>query len=174
MDFHGAPYHSTPDWVPPACLRADFQAAIVESVSSVWWHWLIAKLLAGVGIGAVQATLPVVSQFQRNMCMNYPLTWPVHQRARPCPGSRSPHRRLQSVSQIITATHNRGLISARWFALGNLMSNVTLKAMAETRPNDWKTPIYTQFGMIGASIIIFVFLPESPCALPSGCARICH
>ena len=44
------------------CLRADFQAAVTESVSSVWWHWLIAKLLAGFGIGAVQATLPVVSQ----------------------------------------------------------------------------------------------------------------
>jgi len=45
------------------------------------------------------------------------------------------------------------------------MSNVTLKAMADTRPDDWKTPIYTQFGMIGASIIIFVFLPESACGL---------
>lgn len=52
-----------------------------------------------------------------------------------------------------------------WFALGNLMSNVTLKAMADTRPQDWKTPIYTQFGMIGASIIIFFFLPESACKL---------
>lgn len=51
----------------------------------------------------------------------------------------------------------------RWFALGNLMSNVTLKAMADTHPLDWKTPIYTQFGMIGASIIIFAFLPESAC-----------
>lgn len=46
------------------------------------------------------------------------------------------------------------------------MSNVTLKAMADTNPTDWKTPIYTQFGMIGASIIIFVFLPESACTLP--------
>jgi hypothetical protein len=55
----------------------------------------------------------------------------------------------------------------RWFALGNLMSNVTLKAMAETNPTDWKTPVYTQFGMIGASIIIFFFLPESACTLLS-------
>lgn len=43
------------------------------------------------------------------------------------------------------------------------MSNVTLKAMADTNPTDWKTAIYTQFGMIGASIIIFFFLPESAC-----------
>jgi len=46
-------------------LYADCQAAIVESVSSVWWHWLIAKLLAGFGIGAVQATLPVVGRFSK-------------------------------------------------------------------------------------------------------------
>jgi hypothetical protein len=37
------------------------QSVIVESVSSIWWHWTIAKFIAGVGIGAVQATLPVVS-----------------------------------------------------------------------------------------------------------------
>lgn len=43
------------------------------------------------------------------------------------------------------------------------MSNVTLKAVGDTHPLDWKTPIYTQFGMIGASIVIFFFLPESPC-----------
>jgi hypothetical protein len=33
----------------------------VECVSSIWWHFAIAKLIAGVGIGACQATLPVVS-----------------------------------------------------------------------------------------------------------------
>ena len=35
-------------------------AVIVESVSTQWWHWTIAKLLSGIGIGSVQATIPVV------------------------------------------------------------------------------------------------------------------
>lgn len=35
--------------------------AIVEAVSTTWWHWMIAKMFAGAGIGACQATLPVVS-----------------------------------------------------------------------------------------------------------------
>lgn len=39
------------------------QAAVVEAVSSVWWHFTLAKVIAGIGIGCVQATLPVVSPF---------------------------------------------------------------------------------------------------------------
>lgn len=111
-------------WVFMALLTL---AAIVESVSSNWWHWLIAKLLAGVGIGAVQATLPVYI---------------------------NEHAPAQIRGLLIVAY-------SLWFALGNLMSNVTLKAMGDTAPNDWKTPIYTQFGMIGASLVIFLILPES-------------
>jgi MFS family permease len=30
---------------------------VVEIVGKDWWHWLIAKIIAGSGIGAVQATL---------------------------------------------------------------------------------------------------------------------
>lgn len=36
--------------------------SIIEAVSTVWWHWVIAKLFAGIGIGACQATLPVVGR----------------------------------------------------------------------------------------------------------------
>lgn len=65
VDIHGATHfgqwHSDPNLLPS---QLTAQAAIVECVSSVWWHWLIAKLIAGVGIGSVQATLPVVSHQQ--------------------------------------------------------------------------------------------------------------
>jgi len=50
-----------------------------------------------------------------------------------------------------------------WFTFGGLMASIGLKAQADTHPLNWKTPVYTQFAMIGVSIIIFVFLPESPC-----------
>ncbi|OCF31052.1 hypothetical protein I317_06846 [Kwoniella heveanensis CBS 569] len=103
-------------------------AAIVESVATVWWHWTIAKLIAGIGIGAVQATLPVF----------------INEHA---PG--------QIRGFLIVAY-------SLWFSLGGLMANVTLKVRSDSHPLDYKTPIYTQFGMIGLSIIIFVFLPESP------------
>lgn len=39
------------------------QAVIVECVSTVWWHYALAKLLVGTGIGSVQATIPVVRGF---------------------------------------------------------------------------------------------------------------
>jgi MFS family permease len=31
----------------------------IETVTSTYWHWLIAKLFAGIGVGCIQATLPV-------------------------------------------------------------------------------------------------------------------
>jgi len=43
------------------------------------------------------------------------------------------------------------------------MASIGLKAQADNHPLNWKTPVYTQFAMIGVSILIFVFLPESPC-----------
>lgn len=43
------------------------------------------------------------------------------------------------------------------------MSNVTLRSLSSSNPSDWKTPIYVEFGMLGASFLIFLILPESPC-----------
>jgi MFS family permease len=34
-------------------------SVLVESVSSNWIHWFVAKLIAGVGLGMMQATYPV-------------------------------------------------------------------------------------------------------------------
>ncbi|WVQ99092.1 hypothetical protein IAU59_006224 [Kwoniella sp. CBS 9459] len=50
-----------------------------------------------------------------------------------------------------------------WWAIGQLFAPVALQVLGETRPNDWKTPIYTQWAMIGIMGLIFVFIvPESP------------
>jgi SP family general alpha glucoside:H+ symporter-like MFS transporter len=41
-------------------IRANpFQSVVIESVTKNWWTWLIAKLFAGIGVGSLQATLPV-------------------------------------------------------------------------------------------------------------------
>ncbi|WWD10134.1 hypothetical protein V865_008268 [Kwoniella europaea PYCC6329] len=103
-------------------------SVIVESVSSVWWHWTLAKLIAGCGIGAVQSTLPVYI---------------------------NEHAPSQIRGFLIVAY-------SLWFSLGGLMSSVALKVRADSHPYDYKTIIYTQFGMLGLGMIIFVFLPESP------------
>jgi SP family general alpha glucoside:H+ symporter-like MFS transporter len=43
------------------------------------------------------------------------------------------------------------------------MAPVALNELNATHPYDFKTAIYTQWAMIGITIIIYVFLPESPC-----------
>ena len=50
-----------------------------------------------------------------------------------------------------------------WSNLGSLIASTVLQARSESHPNDYKTSIYTQFGMVGFSALIFVCLPESAC-----------
>lgn len=40
---------------------AHWQSAIIESTSNTWWLWALGKFIGGIGIGSVQASLPVVS-----------------------------------------------------------------------------------------------------------------
>ncbi|KAH8666520.1 general substrate transporter [Xylariales sp. PMI_506] len=54
-----------------------------------------------------------------------------------------------------------------WFVVGQLFGSVALKEMAATDPMNYKTPIYTQWAMIGLIGIIFGLLPESPWWLAS-------
>lgn len=42
------------------------------------------------------------------------------------------------------------------------MGSIVLKVRGDSHPLDWKVPVYTQFAMTGLSMIIFVFIPESP------------
>lgn len=69
-----------------------------------------------------------------------------------------PSRRLQPVGPLACA-----ILISRWWNVGNLLASVVLKARANTHPLDYKTSIYVQFGMIGLSTLIFIFLPETPC-----------
>ncbi|RSH94199.1 hypothetical protein EHS25_004002 [Saitozyma podzolica] len=102
-------------------------AAVVECVSSIWWHFAIAKLIAGVGIGACQATLPVYI---------------------------NEHAPVQVRGLFIVAYNI-------WWSLGGLMCSIALYELNANLPYNWKIAIYTQFAMIGTSLIIFIFLPES-------------
>ena len=40
-----------------SCLILMYQSVMTESLATQPWHWLIGKLLAGVGVGALQVSL---------------------------------------------------------------------------------------------------------------------
>ncbi|WVR05517.1 hypothetical protein IAU60_002535 [Kwoniella sp. DSM 27419] len=50
-----------------------------------------------------------------------------------------------------------------WWSIGSLFAPVALQVLGRKAPLDWKTPIYTQWAMIGLMILIYIFIvPESP------------
>ncbi|KUL83520.1 hypothetical protein ZTR_10568 [Talaromyces verruculosus] len=99
-----------------------------ETFSTAWDHWLVAKLLSGMGVGMLQATLPFY------------------------------------ISEIAPTQLRGFLINAYtfWFVLGQLFASVALNRLNAKDPLDFRTAIYSQWGMIGLSIIIFLIIPESP------------
>ncbi|CCT75871.1 probable maltose permease (MalP) [Fusarium fujikuroi] len=54
-----------------------------------------------------------------------------------------------------------------WFVLGQLFASVALKELKANDPLDFRTPIYTQWAMIGCILIAFLLIPESPWWLAS-------
>ncbi|KAL2823213.1 general substrate transporter [Aspergillus cavernicola] len=65
----------------------------------------------------------------------------------------------------VSPTQLRGfLINAYsfWFVIGQLFASVALNRLNASDPYNFRTPIYTQWVMVGIAGIIFVFLPESP------------
>ncbi|KAJ4328834.1 hypothetical protein N0V84_000621 [Fusarium piperis] len=104
-----------------------------ETFATAWDHWLVAKLLSGMGVGMLQSTMPLY------------------------------------LSEI-SPTQLRGFfINAYtfWFVLGQLFASVALNRLNASNPYDFRDAIYTQWGMIGLILIIFLFLPESPWWLAS-------
>ncbi|KAJ6011993.1 hypothetical protein N7522_002348 [Penicillium canescens] len=100
-----------------------------ESFATGWGTWLGAKLLSGLGVGMLQATLPFY------------------------------------ISEIAPTQLKGFLINAYtfWFVLGQLFASVALNRLNAHDPYDFRTAIYTQWAMIGISIVIIVFIiPESP------------
>ncbi|KAM5354076.1 hypothetical protein ACJ41O_000726 [Fusarium nematophilum] len=106
---------------------------LTETFATAWDHWLVAKLLSGMGVGMLQSTMPLY------------------------------------LSEI-SPTQLRGFfINAYtfWFVLGQLFASVALNRLNASDPYDFRTAIYTQWGMIGLILIIFLAIPESPWWLAS-------
>jgi sugar porter (SP) family MFS transporter len=62
-------------------------------------------------------------------------------------------------------TQLRGLLInaySFWFVIGQLLGSVALNRLNAHDPYDFRAAIYTQWGMIGVMLIIFLLLPESP------------
>ncbi|KAL2209240.1 general substrate transporter [Sarocladium strictum] len=49
-----------------------------------------------------------------------------------------------------------------WWGIGTWCTHMALYAMNKQNPDDFRTPIYTQWGQIGLMAIIYLILPESP------------
>lgn len=60
-------------------------------------------------------------------------------------------------------TRTRLTVYNRWFNFGALLASIVLNSRALVDPYEYKTSIYIEFAMIGISVIMFIFLPESPC-----------
>jgi MFS family permease len=99
-----------------------------ESVARTWPVWLVAKLLAGIGVGCIQITIPTY------------------------------------VAEVAPVRIRGGLLMSYnfWFGLGVFFAPVALQVLSSSNPNDWLTPIYTQWAQIGLMLIIYIFVPESP------------
>ncbi|GIJ90475.1 hypothetical protein Asppvi_009430 [Aspergillus pseudoviridinutans] len=100
-------------------------SVLIESFSARWYHWLVAKLFSGMGVGMLQCTMPLY------------------------------------LSEI-APTQLRGFFINAWFVVGQLFASVALNRLSATDPYDFRTPIYTQWAMIGAAGVIFVLIPETP------------
>ncbi|CAK7229980.1 hypothetical protein SBRCBS47491_007431 [Sporothrix bragantina] len=100
----------------------------LESAAKNWLYWLFAKLIAGAGLGMMQATYPVYI------------------------AEHSP-------------TQTRGLLTTFymfWYVTAQIFAPLALRQLAASNPYDFKTAVYTQWGMLGVLLIINIFLPESP------------
>ncbi|GFZ49942.1 hypothetical protein JCM24511_07345 [Saitozyma sp. JCM 24511] len=49
-----------------------------------------------------------------------------------------------------------------WFVVGAFMATVALQSMYATHPDNYLTPVYTQWAQIGIMGIIYLLVPESP------------
>jgi MFS family permease len=101
---------------------------MVESLARSWPVWLVAKLLAGIGVGSMQSTLPTY------------------------------------IAEI-APVRIRGamlMLYSLWWTVGTFFAYIAMQTMNKQHPNQYLTPIYTQWAQVGLMILIYVFLPESP------------
>ncbi|KAI9148987.1 alfa-L-rhamnosidase [Paramyrothecium foliicola] len=103
-------------------------SVLAETLARSWPVWLVAKLLAGIGVGCLQSTIPTY------------------------------------ISETAPARIRGGLLMSYnfWFGLGNFFAPVALQVLSQTQPDDWLTPIYTQWAQIGLMLAIYLCIPETP------------
>jgi MFS family permease len=102
------------------------------------------KAFVGIGVGTLQATVaPYICR---------------------CIESRLPQ--LLTVSGEWSPVILRGALImwySIWFSIGGFFGPVMLQVISTYAPDNWRTPVLTQWGLLGMMLAIFVFLPESPC-----------
>lgn len=70
----------------------------------------------------------------------------------------------------VAPTRVRGVLLmcySLWWITGQFFAPVALQVMSETRPEDYLTPIYTQWSQVGLMLLIYLVVPESPAWLAS-------
>ncbi|KAH6971379.1 general substrate transporter [Ilyonectria sp. MPI-CAGE-AT-0026] len=109
-------------WLILAC------SVLAESLARRWEVWLVAKLLAGIGVGCLQSTIPTY------------------------------------VTEVAPVRIRGALLMcySLWLAIGLFMAPVALEVLSHSDPNDFLTPIYTQWSQIGLMILVYLVIPESP------------
>ncbi|KAL8292368.1 hypothetical protein RQP46_001834 [Phenoliferia psychrophenolica] len=125
-------------------------SVLAESLAKQWWAWLIAKILAGIGVGGMQVGHdPWQVAIRRGLHLN---TIPDH-------GAPTVY-----ISELAPTQLRGALINAysAWFVVGQLVAPIVLQQNNKKTPYEFRTPIYSQWAMIGAIIILWSILPESP------------
>ena len=103
-------------------------SVLAETLARTWPVWLVGKLLAGIGVGCLQTTVPTyISE-----------TAPVRIRG------------------ALLMAYNF------WFGVGGFFAPVALHIHSKVDPNDWLTPVYTQWGHIGLMLLLYLCIPETP------------
>ncbi|KAL2843339.1 general substrate transporter [Aspergillus pseudoustus] len=101
---------------------------IVEGISRNWRVWLAAKILGGLGVGCLQATLPLYI------------------------GEIAPIRIRGTFLMCYTM----------WWVTGQFFAPIALQSFSKSDPENWLTPVFTQWAHIGLMFVIFLVVPESP------------
>lgn len=72
---------------------------------------------------------------------------------------------IPTIAYSTSAAADMKIIS--WFVVGQLCGNLALNRLNASDPLDFRTPIYTQWAMVGVMLAIFLLIPETPWWLAS-------
>jgi MFS family permease len=68
------------------------------------------------------------------------------------------------ISEVAPVRIRGGLLMlySLWWTVGTFFAYIAMQTMNRQHPDEYLTPIYTQWAQIGLMLAIYVFLPESP------------